>query len=216
MEHFRPVGRLGRAATALVGLAAAGQVVVTTADWLTYTTVRDYRAGLDVAWVAVDRFGVVAGFGSFLLTLATAVVFVIWLHAARVNAELVTPAAEHRRSRVWVWLGWIVPVVNLWFPKQVVDDVWRASDPRQQDVPLRRRVQDRLVTRWWFAFLMMSIFSNSYLRSYNSDGSWTTGTFLNEAVLSTISTAAGIAAAVLVAQVVRRISEFQSAPVPLA
>jgi hypothetical protein len=26
--------------------------------------------------------------------------------------------------------GWFCPVVNFWFPKQIVDDVIAASDPR--------------------------------------------------------------------------------------
>ncbi|HUQ55185.1 DUF4328 domain-containing protein [Lentzea sp.] len=218
MEHFRPVGGLGRAATALVGLAAVGNVAATAADWLTYTTVRDYRAGAGTAAgvSAADKFTVAASAGSSLLTLLAGVVFISWLYNARINAELVTPATEHRRSRLWVWLGWFVPVVNLWYPKQVVDDVWRASDPRQQDVPLRQRAQDRLTTRWWAPFLVMWIFGNSYLRGYNADGSWTTDSFLNAAVLSTISALAGIIAAVLTAQLVRRISEFQSAPPPVA
>ncbi|PZS31580.1 MAG: hypothetical protein DLM61_08335, partial [Pseudonocardiales bacterium] len=43
-------------------------------------------------------------------------------------------------SSVWVWLGWITPIVNLWFPKQVIDDVWRST-VRDSDEPR---------TGWWW------------------------------------------------------------------
>jgi hypothetical protein len=29
---------------------------------------------------------------------------------------------------VWAWLGWIVPIVSWWFPKQILDDSIKATD----------------------------------------------------------------------------------------
>lgn len=60
--------------------------------------------------------------------LAAAVVSVVWLFRARANAEAMT-AAPHRRAKPWLVFGWVTPVVALWFPKQIVDDIWRASHP---------------------------------------------------------------------------------------
>ncbi len=59
--------------------------------------------------------------------LAAAVVTCLWLWQSRVLAEAVSPGRGHARSRVWVWLGWIVPVVAFWFPYQVVRDVRAAT-----------------------------------------------------------------------------------------
>lgn len=213
MEHFRPVRGLGLAASVLVGLVAVGSIAAAAADWVTYTTVRDYRNGaasareLDTA----DKLSVVVNTPLALLLLVTGVVFIMWAYNARINAERLAPANEHRRSRVWVWLGWFVPVVNFWFPKQVIDDIWRASDPAQQNVPLQQRAKHRLTTLWWTAFVLMWLLDRAYLRSYR-DGVMTTDSFRNMAILSLLSAIAGAVAAFFVVQVVRRISDFQSTP----
>ncbi|MEV0195923.1 DUF4328 domain-containing protein [Nonomuraea sp. NPDC050691] len=82
-----------------------------------------------------------------------AVAFLAWLHRVRGNAEVLAPG-PHRRARPWVILGWFVPLVNLWFPKQVVEDVWNASKPGAPvpSLPLARR--SVLVWAWWNAFVI--------------------------------------------------------------
>lgn len=216
MEHFRPVRGLGLAASVLVGLVAVGNVVTAAADWVKYTTVRDYRNGAASAREldTVDKLNVVVNTPVALLMLVTGVVFIIWAYTARINAERLTPANEHRRSRVWVWLGWFVPVVNFWFPKQVIDDIWRASDPAQQGVPLQQRAKHRLTTLWWTAFVLMWLLDRAYLRSFR-EGVMTTDSFRNVAILSLLSAIAGAVAAFFVVQVVQRISDFQRTPLPV-
>jgi hypothetical protein len=44
----------------------------------------------------------------------------------RANVELICHA-RHRRVRGWAIGSSVCPVVNLWFPFMVVDDVYRAS-----------------------------------------------------------------------------------------
>lgn len=41
---------------------------------------------------------------------------------------------------MWVWVGWLFPILSLWYPKQVVDDVWRGTvqNPSQPN------------TGWWW------------------------------------------------------------------
>jgi hypothetical protein len=74
-----------------------------------------------------------------LVSIAAYVLAGTWLWRARRNADLIAPD-QQRRSRIWVWLGWIVPVVSYWFPKQVIDDVWRSTvrDPGKPR------------TEWWW------------------------------------------------------------------
>jgi hypothetical protein len=216
MEHFRPVRGLGIAASVLVGLVALGNVATAASDWVTYTTVRDYRNGVASAREldTAEKLSVLVSTPVALLMLVAGVVFILWAYNARINAERLTPATEHRRSRVWVWLGWFVPVVNFWFPKQVIDDIWRASDPRQQNVPLRQRTKDKLTTLWWTGFVLMWLLDRAYVRSYR-DGAMATDSFRNVAVLSLLSAVAGAVAAYFVVQVVQRVSGFQSTPLPV-
>lgn len=102
------------------------------------------------AW-GVDAFFRPAAVLLWIVTLlATALVFVVWLTTVRANAERLTPA-RHRRHRAWVVLGWWVPIVQFWFPKQIVDDIWITSQPgryaRGDDLHQVRRPV--LVWLWW-------------------------------------------------------------------
>jgi hypothetical protein len=87
--------------------------------------------------------------------LVTAAVFVVWLAAVRANAERLSPV-RHRRHRAWVVFGWCVPVVQFWFPRQIVDDVWVTSrhggQARGDDLHRARR--PFLVWLWWVLSLI--------------------------------------------------------------
>ncbi|MFW6866757.1 DUF4328 domain-containing protein [Nocardioides sp. CPCC 206347] len=73
------------------------------------------------------------------------VVSCLWLQFARANTMAIAPRVPHQRGRVWVWLGWWVPIVSLWFPFQVVRDVQDASRPEGRTVGLGL---------WWAAWLV--------------------------------------------------------------
>ncbi|USX53051.1 DUF4328 domain-containing protein [Lentzea sp. HUAS12] len=210
VEHLKSVRGLGFAASVLIGLVALGNVAEAAADWLTYATIRDYRAqNATTAELALHyRVRVLTNWPPAVITFAAITVFVLWLHNARVNAERGDPAAEHRLRRDWVWLSWFVPVVNLWFPKVVVDDVWRACDPRLRGLPMDERPLPATTTRWWAAFVSMWVLDFAHLPSYQ-DGDPALGSYLIAAVVTTLCAAVGIVAAVYAIQVVRQISAFQ-------
>src|SRR5690242_21013901 len=55
------------------------------------------------------------------------ILFVVWFRRARINAE--RHDYPQRRARGWTFWGWIVPIVNIWFPFQIMGDIWRAGLP---------------------------------------------------------------------------------------
>lgn len=61
-------------------------------------------------------------------------------------AEWYQPSGLQRRSSWWAFAGWVVPVVNLWFPYQLVADSSRA---------LRSRVTN--FWPWWIAWLLVGV-----------------------------------------------------------
>lgn len=82
-----------------------------------------------------------------------AAAFLPWLYRVRVNVRALG-MRRLRYGREWTVLGFLVPGLNLWRPYQVVDEVWRASEPSSGD-PLawRRATGSPLVPAWWGAFL---------------------------------------------------------------
>jgi hypothetical protein len=84
-------------------------------SWLLVLTVVALGFSLLVPYVSVV---------ASVLQLVCGVLTVVWLYRARVNVE---GLGGQRRGRAWVIWGWVCPVVNLWFPLQVVSDVARVD-----------------------------------------------------------------------------------------
>ncbi len=135
--------------------------------------------------------------------LAAAVVTCLWLWQSRVLAEAVSPARGHARSRVWVWLGWIVPVVAFWFPYQVVRDVRAATvvAPR------------RGLGWWWAGWLLWSVATNVATQLTTLSSAGAAGTFALLPVAETVGTAGLVLALVLWVRTVREITAGQRAAV---
>lgn len=97
----------------------------------------------------------------------------VWLLRVRGVARAVDPQYPYRRSDVWAVLGWVVPIVSLWFPLQVVSDslsAMRGASPR------------RVLRVWWTAWLVAIVLGNASSRMggdlVTSDqvGRWVLGT----------------------------------------
>jgi serine/threonine protein kinase len=87
--------------------------------------------------------------------LVTAAFWLAWNRRAYLNLPAL--GARRLRYRPWWAIGaWLVPVFSLFRPKQLLNDVWRASDP---DLPpdqadgWRGRPVAELLGWWWLAFL---------------------------------------------------------------
>ncbi|MEV0704707.1 DUF4328 domain-containing protein [Saccharopolyspora sp. NPDC050389] len=202
-EQHRPVTGIAAAAKILISLVLVGDVLNAVSAWRTHLVVRDYLAGnattadLDSA----DVFTTVVSIPALPMYIAAGVVFLIWLWRARINAELLGGRSAHRRSRGWVIGGWFGPVVNLWFPYQVVSDIWRASAPR-------RPVPGGLITAWWVLFVAVTLIGQILLRSSLEE---ITEQGLQEtANLSTLSTMLNMAAGVLIVVIITQITAWQT------
>lgn len=104
-----------------------------------------------VAWADVAVFLVAAG------------AFLVWLWRTRRNAETLCQA-RHRRSRGWVVGSWICPIVNLWFPFMIVDDIYRASRPETpRDLDDLRSVPGSRLLGWWWALWLAAWFVDRIL-----------------------------------------------------
>ena len=86
------------------------------------------------------------GFSAFnlpfsILSILGLVAILLWaFKAATVARNLRYPA---QRGTVWAVIGWFVPVVNFWFPYQVVRDCLAPGNPERRTVLL-----------WWTLYLV--------------------------------------------------------------
>ena len=167
------------------------------------------RSRIPTAWIVPIRFGCLAVGGFLLALLAAGVVFIVWLWRARGNAELFC-YGQHRRGRGWVIGGWFCPVVNFWFPKQIVDDVIAASDPRTPPLlpDLRRIPRHGLVLAWWLIWVA----TRSGAPGATSDLAADVQDVSDQAVGASVSTLGAVltaVCAVLAIRVVRLVNRLQ-------
>lgn len=193
-RRLKPVKTLSVAAMALVGVVVVLDVVAAAADWRNYLAVQASASGADInAAVAFDSRVTIL---ELVAMVATAVVFLVWLLRARNNAELISGFDTQRHSKGWLFGSWICPVVNFWFPYQVVVDVWRASAPR-------RPVSGGLVLTWWLLYLGSGLTSAVATRIPS---------LLATAELNTLSSACYLACGAVLALIITRVTVWQSQP----
>ncbi|MFJ8592308.1 DUF4328 domain-containing protein [Streptomyces sp. NPDC093598] len=150
---LRPVR--GAARCAIVALVLAGVTWVARAVWHIRLAVTgepasgppDQGGGVHRPLNALeDSYHLVASVGGGV-TAVCAIVFLFWLDRVRDNAKALSGAAP-RYSHPWLWLGWIVPVVNLWIPRGLVADVHRSVFPERR-LPA--------VVNWWWGLWLAGL-----------------------------------------------------------
>jgi hypothetical protein len=110
----------------------------------------------------LDRQG--SRFGTVVALHFLAVPFVMaWFHRLRRNAQIITPHYWFRYSAAWSVGGWVLPVANLWVPRQVATDIHRASRTPDQDGP-----GEGLLYLWWTAWLLYVVTFHAALFQYAS------------------------------------------------
>ena len=135
---------------------------------------------------------------AFLATmLATVVVFLCWLHRAHRNASQLGSDELRCSSRMAIGI-WFVPILNLWRPKHVLDDVWRGSDPDGSQ-------SSDLILLWWGLFLVSGIIANIASRMSMA----TLADVRAQNTVDLVAYALRIGAAVAAAVLVRRITDRQ-------
>ena len=131
IDWYRPLGIVSFLARLALTLSALAALAVAA---LSLTISRQlggpvpWPKGRTTDWAATQAWaGTLAA-----AQLAILVVSVVLLIAFTRRAYRNLPALDVvglRLSRRWAVIGWLIPVVNLFVPKRLLDDTWRASDP---------------------------------------------------------------------------------------
>ncbi|WP_402467870.1 DUF4328 domain-containing protein [Isoptericola aurantiacus] len=140
-----------------IGLAVAWAAVQVLTFVTSFEAAEVYSRGIDAggATAVLTAYDGI-GFVFFPIQVATFVVACQWLFRSRELTAVLQPRERHKRRPVWVWLGWVVPVVALWFPFQVVRDI------RSGTTGLRRTTG---LGSWWASWLVMVWASTQAARS---------------------------------------------------
>jgi hypothetical protein len=152
---FEPLA--SRARWAIAALVATGltDLVAVVLDWNRYDLLGRIESGgaftLNEA-NASDHRQAVMGVIQIGLVVITAIVFIRWFRRAYANIDAL--GGERRFGTGWAIGAWFVPILNLWRPKQIANELWHTSDP---DHPNENRADaggSSVLTLWWILFLV--------------------------------------------------------------
>ncbi|WP_066940793.1 DUF4328 domain-containing protein [Microtetraspora fusca] len=198
-RSLRPIRGLAASTVTLIALSALASACLSTAHLIT---------GEPPAARTVHVAGLYA-----LVQAPAGIAFVCWLLRARANAYAISPEAFHRYAALFMVAGWLLPVVQLFVPKGIVDDIWAASQPAEGPRgflgDLRDARRPALVWAWWLAYLAMNAAWAAAVRTVPG----TASPAVSPAVLVSAALAAHAAlsllAGALAVGVVTRITAFQ-------
>jgi Domain of unknown function (DUF4328) len=213
-QDYRPLRRRARWATALLVLGIVVDAASVLSGLMERSLLADIAGGDLVSSSEADandiRQAIVAGI-QWIVFVLTTIAFLFWFSRAYQNLGPLG-AGRLRYGHGWAVGAWFVPILSVWRPKQIANDIWRASDPEappNQASTWRAEPAPGLYLAWWLAFVGMSwLYSTasrltlqaeelSELRAVN-------GLFLAADALS-------VAAGVLAALVVHRTTTRQTA-----
>ncbi|MGW1507807.1 DUF4328 domain-containing protein [Streptomyces sp. NPDC002394] len=142
----------------------------------------------------------------FLVFLATIVVFIVWFHRLRNNAEVWAGDLQGWKPG-WAIGGWFVPIGNLWIPRMIAASIWRAS--RREPYAADGARELTILNAWWVFWIADWVVDRLATQLYKR--AETPEAYDTAAAWSLASYAVNIVAAVLAILVVRRLTSMQHA-----
>jgi hypothetical protein len=169
-EHYQPLKR--RALWARIGLVVviAVDVVAVLSDLREISLLDRLETELptEAELEESDRRQLTIGIAQTVMFFVAAVVFIRWLHRAYKNIPFLGAQYPRYSTGTAIW-SWLVPILNLWRPKQVINDVWRASDPDappDQGSTWQERNPPVLYAVWWLFWVVLNLAYNVDFRYY--------------------------------------------------
>lgn len=203
----RPARVLAVMATLAIAFNLLVEAAATFVSWARYDligSIIDAPLSADLAEVNDnDQLYAFTGLLQVGTLLLAGIFYWVWLFRVRANAEALAPQVPQRRGKAWLIFGWIVPIVSFWFPKQIVDDIWTASDPQQ-------RKPGGLAAAWWITWIL-SVFGSNLIGRYllQSDE---LSSLRSAALLEIIFFPLTLISGILAIMVMNRITALQAIP----
>jgi len=133
-----------------------------------YRMLQQIAAGIPVPHEAVaasDWRQQVLGGTQLVLILMAFIALVLWAHRAYANLHRLHQTPRPRHTEGAAGWGWFVPIMNLWYPYQVMKDLWVLTQRyAQPDESIRYERDNSLIGGWWL-LRIFTIFASRGIRS---------------------------------------------------
>jgi hypothetical protein len=207
--EFRPLSQRAKwAVIALVSVAVL-DVVAVWADWDRYDLLgRIVNGGgytLAEATTSDNRESTIALL-QILALIVGAIFFIRWFLEAYRNVDALGGTRDFTEK--WAGWAWFVPILSLWRPKQIANEIWRAGDPdRPTEHPSETTPLWGVLALWWACWIASNFISQIAARMAFHNN--TAAGLRHSTAAYLIGDAIDIAAAVLAIAVILRITARQ-------
>jgi hypothetical protein len=160
-DPWQPLGGRARAVRALLWVIAGVSLIAAVSDAFEVELLGRIEAGEHVSDAETSFNDIrqsVIGVVQTLAFIATIVLFLMWFSRAYQNVERLG-GGPLRYGRGWAIGAWFVPVLNLFRPKQIANEIWRGSDPDLPRLPgpgywRGAPIPGLLFGLWWLLWLV--------------------------------------------------------------
>lgn len=123
-----------------------------------YFLLRQMAAGVEVpseTAEASDWREQVIGSTQFVLLLLAFIALVLWTYRAYENLHRLRQMPRPRHETGAAGWGWFVPLLSLWYPYQVMKDIWSLTQRyRQPEAGAGYQPDNSLIGGWWILRLL--------------------------------------------------------------
>lgn len=144
---------MGRQVIAASSSLLAAVWIVALASIPSSQSYRDQLAGgtaADQIVTAYDAMAVIIP----ITMISSWIITSLWLKKLHITATAANPTAM-RLKRPWVFWSWIVPVVSLWFPKKLIEDLLKSEGSDEAKSLIGK---DTLT--WWLTWVGFALVNN--------------------------------------------------------
>lgn len=105
-----------------------------------------------------------------LVYVATAICFLLWFRRAYANLHRIgIDHLKHKES--WAIWSWIVPIVSLWFPPQIMSEIWTETAEKAQKLTESFQLPQAgfMIAVWWVLFLIDNVLARFLMKTMFND-----------------------------------------------
>lgn len=157
-----------------------------------------------------DNRQMIIGLATLGMLLVTATFFLIWLHRANKNLSPLGVTGM-KFTPGWAVGYWFIPIMNIYRPYQVVEEIWKASSPEpESNLSWQSLKTPNLIQGWWGALILSGFAANASARLVSGQEP-SLEMFKTSSIIAIVAGVIDILAAVLAIKVIKSIDERQSA-----
>lgn len=164
-ERIKNLSKLGQATCLLIGASIGLMIWETISSLRIIAFISSAQGGAPITKEGVEAaFMDAASLFSGLGFMVAGICFLFWFNSRfKVLKEFAIGNLRHT-SKQAVYL-FFIPIINLYKPERIAQEIWRASDPESEGYdPKSKTGRSRLIEAWWIFFVIFFLISSQSTR----------------------------------------------------